>query len=344
MNQDGAPTDHDIHAEVQNHADAIIQTCSYYPSDYHMVVHTRPDDMQQVQASLQSPFETSPTATLGMLDNLPVELVYMVLRRLDIRSFFHFRQVNRWARVLSAGIKDYRMVSRYGIEGLRGLLRAGIADYFDISDLYRPLVTDKCSTCGDFGTLLFLFTAERCCFPCLGYSDHYFVLSRHIFTGGTRTRISKRKLQRLAGPAVLKVVPGFYRYLNLYDRRSDSLRRPHAVRYLVHVERATQMLLAADVINQNVADKLTRSSNRSFDVDRALRSAAATAYPWYCLANAKLERGVSCYGCADACEQVYRAARRDFYDAIRHFSTEGFLSHFSTCLQAQRIWAETRSS
>ncbi|KAH6706218.1 hypothetical protein BKA61DRAFT_616074 [Leptodontidium sp. MPI-SDFR-AT-0119] len=55
--------------------------------------------MQSAQASLQAAFETLPTAELGTLDRLPAELMSMVLRRLDIRSFFHFRQVNQRARV-----------------------------------------------------------------------------------------------------------------------------------------------------------------------------------------------------------------------------------------------------
>ncbi|KAM7198842.1 hypothetical protein V8F33_004856 [Rhypophila sp. PSN 637] len=307
MNQDGAPTDLDIQAEVQNHADAIIRACSYYPSefgDFKMVVHTRPDHMEQVQASLQSPFETLPTATLGMLDNLPVELIYIVLRHLDIRSFFRFRQVNRLARFLAAGIKDYRMVSRYGLEGLRGLLRVGIADYFDISDLYRPLKTNKCST--------------RCCFSCLEHSDHYFILPRRFFVNVAH--ISTTKLQRLAGPASLQVVPGFYRPMGLYDWETGPI-RPNNVRYSVHVERATQMLLAADVINQDVA------STRGFNIDRQPRCAAATAYPRYSLENAKLERGVSCYCCRPFPARIYYT--------IRHFSTEGFLSHFSTCMTAR---------
>lgn len=100
----------------------------------------------------------------------------MVLCHLDIRSFFHFRQLNRRARALSTGLHQYQLVSKHGLEGLRGLLRAGLADCFTILDFYRPLMTDKCSTCGGFGELLFLFAAERCCFNCLQSSAHYHVL------------------------------------------------------------------------------------------------------------------------------------------------------------------------
>jgi len=75
-----------------------------------------------------------PTAKLGIFDHLPVELMFLVLHNLDIRSFFHFRQINRRARVLSAGLYEYQLVSKYGLEGLRGLLRAGLAYSFTIID------------------------------------------------------------------------------------------------------------------------------------------------------------------------------------------------------------------
>ncbi|VBB84619.1 Putative protein of unknown function [Podospora comata] len=164
-------------------ADAIIRVCSYHRRDLDLVVvRSRPHDMQAVQTSLQAAFGTLPTAKLGIFDHLPVELLFLVLRNLDIRSFFYFRQINRRARVLSTGLYEYQLVSKHGLEGLQGLLRAGLAHCFTIVDLYRPLVTDKCSTCGGFGGFLFLFTAERCCFDCLQSSAHYRVLPPSAFT------------------------------------------------------------------------------------------------------------------------------------------------------------------
>jgi hypothetical protein len=141
----------DVLANIEEHADAILRVCSYHRRDFDLVVvRSRPHDMQLVQGSLQAAFETLPTAGLGILGRLPAELMSMVLRELDILSFFYFRQVNRRARVLSTGLWEYELVSKHGLEGLRGLLRAELAHCFTISDLYRSLITDKCSTCGGF--------------------------------------------------------------------------------------------------------------------------------------------------------------------------------------------------
>lgn len=118
----------DIRTDVKKDADAIVRVCSYHRRDFDLVVvRSRPHDMQSVQTSLQAAFETPPNAKLGIFDHLPVELSFMVLCHLDIRSFFHFRQLNRRARALSTGLHEYQLVSKHGLEGLRGLLRAGLA-------------------------------------------------------------------------------------------------------------------------------------------------------------------------------------------------------------------------
>lgn len=64
---------------------------------------------------------------------------------------------------------------------------------------------------------------------------------------------------------------------------------------------------------------------------------AATAYPHYSLEDAKFERGVSCKGCQVRVELV----RCGCEDRDQVFSTRGFLFHFSQCMEAQHLWAES---
>lgn len=290
-------------ADIENHADAILRLCSYHRRDFDLVVvRSRPHDMQLVQGSLQAAFETLPTAEL------------------DIYSFFCFRQVNRRARVLSTGLWEYGLVSKHGLEGLRGLLRAELAHCFTIDDLYRPLMTDKCSTCGAFGGLLFLFTAERCCFGCLQSSAHYRVLPPSVFAN--LANISPSRLKRLSGPS-LRTVPGIY---NMMERPA---RRP---KYLIHEEKATQTLLAIGAIRE---DSIRSLRNRREQSDQ--RFMTATAYPHYDLDNTKLERGLSCKGCQVRLELL----RRGIDDRDQVFLKRGFLSHFSQCVEAQHLWAES---
>lgn len=311
----------DIPADVEENADAILRVCSYHRRDFDLVVvRSRPHEMQPVQASLQAAFQVLPTASLGVLDCLPAELVSMIVLELDIFSFFHFRQVNRRARILSTGVYEYQMVSKYGLEGMRGLLRAELAHCFTIDDLYRALITENCSTCGDFGGLLFLFTAERCCFECLQSSPQYRVLP--ISTFAKVARMSPGRLKRLSGP-ILRTVPGIY---NMMDKPA---RRPAT---LISEEKTIQTLLAIEAIKEDVIQYL-RMRQRQPDQ----RFMAATAYPYYSLESAKLERGVSCKGCQVRLEDL----RRGFRDRNRVFSTWGFLGHFPQCREARRLWAES---
>lgn len=311
----------EVLANVEENADAILRVCSYHRRDFGLVVvRSRPHDMQPVQASLQAAFETPPTAELGILDHLPAELMSMVLRELDIRSFFNFRQVNRRARVLLTGLHEYELVSKHGLEALRGLLRAELAHCFTIEDLYRPLITDECSTCGAFGGFLFLFTAERCCFDCLQSSAHYRVLPPSAFA--KIVNISPTQLKRLSIPS-LRTMPG------IYNMMETPARRP---KYLISEEKATQTLLGIRAVGEDVIRNLR---NRREQLGQ--RFMVATAYPCYSLGTAKLESGVSCKGCQVRVEFF----AGDVDDRDRVFSTRGFLSHFSQCLETQRLWAES---
>lgn len=302
----------DIIADVEQYSDDILRVCSYHRRDFDLVVvRSRPHEMQKAETSLQTALSTSPTIQLGHLDRLPLELMSMVLHELDVRSYFCFRQVNRRARVLSTELWEYELVSQHGLEGLRGLLRAGLASRFTIRDLYTTLTTEKCSSCASFGGHLFFFTMERCCIKCLQSEARYRVLPLSTFA--KIAHVSSNRLTRLSVPT-LRTVPG------IYDMMETPARRP---KHLIHEETATQTLLAMSVIGE--------------DVIRGLGFMAATAYPFYSLEINKLKRGVSCKGCQIRLEVLRDGS--DDRDGV--FSTQSFLSHFPQCVEAQKLWTES---
>ncbi|KAI0975347.1 hypothetical protein F4678DRAFT_457622 [Xylaria arbuscula] len=308
----------DVLADVEQHGNAILRVCSYHRRDFDLVmIRSRPHETESIQPSLQSPFQTSPTAALGILGCLPAELMFMVLHELDVRSFFHFRQVNRQARNISNSLQEYQLVSRHGLEGLRGLLRAQLAPFFTITDLYQSLVTtDKCSTCGLFGAHLFLFTLKRCCLHCLVSLPHYRVVAQSVFA-----KLARFSLSRLDHPSAhrLRTVPG------IYNELERPAKRP---KYLIFEAKATQTLLATRVA-------VLRLRHRTEQPDQ--RFMAATAYPHYSFENAKLEHGVSCKGC----QISYQAFGDRRVIRVWVYSTRGFLFHFSQCTAAQRLWIQS---
>ena len=311
----------DVPQDFEHYADTIIQVCSYHRRDFDLVVvRSRAHETQSVEASLRSAFESLPAADLGVLSRrLPTELVLLVIQELDIRAYFSFRQVNRKARLIATSLREYGLVSRYGVEGLQGLLRTELGPCFTMNDLYRSLITDKCLNCGSFGSLLFLLTAERCCFACLLSSDHYRTTALSTFaelSGIFPSQLDCLPIQ------VLRTVPGIYNFLEV------SVKRPE---YLVAEERAIQTLLASKVIRGDAVSKL-----RARREQRNERFMAATAYPYYDLANARLERGVNCKGCQLRFENTHTVTA---LSPARVYSTQGFLNHFSECTEAQGVWA-----
>ncbi|KAI1111952.1 hypothetical protein F5Y14DRAFT_287443 [Nemania sp. NC0429] len=309
----------DLSMELDKYSNTILQVCSYHRRDFDLVViRSRPQEMQPIQASLQSAFTTTPTADLGILGRLPVELMLLTLLEFDIRSFFHFRQVNRQARIISTSLWEYNLVSKHGLEGLRGLLRAELAPYFTMCDLYRSLITDKCSACGAFGGYLFLFTAERCCFDCLQYSNRYRVIAPSAFA--KLAKMSPGRLLRLSSQR-LKTVPG------IYNLKKTPARRP---KHLLFEDKTTQKLLSVGAIGEDAARELR--GRRGQENQRFM---VATAYPYYSLEDARLEPGVSCKGC----QAGHHRLDRSFITAEPVFTTRDFLSHFSQCVEAQKFWA-----
>lgn len=307
-------------AEGQD-ADAILRVCSYHRRDFDLVVvRSRPHEMQPVYASLQAPFETQPIAQLGIFDSLPPELMSLILRFLDLRSLLRFRHVNRQARIVSSNLWAWELVSKHGLEGLRGLLRAGLAPCFTIDDLYRPLISDRCSVCGGFGGHLFLYTAERCCLKCLESSAHYRVLS--IFMFAKLARVSSSRINRL-GAVCLRTVPGIYNMMETPPRRPKCL---------ILQRKATQALVAEGFVTEDAARRL-----KARDEQPGQRFMAATAYPCYDLESATLERGVSCKGCQIRQEATHNA----WDDRDRVFSSRDFLSHFKRCAEARRLWGQS---
>lgn len=306
--------------DIENDADAILQVCSYDRRGLDpVVVWSSPHEMHPVRRSLQKPFVKPPIAHLGMLGRLPAEIMLMVLRALDIRSLFRFRQVNRLARVHSAGSRDYRLVAKHGLEALRGLLRAELAHLFTIQDLYQSLVTDQCAACGSFGGFLFLPTAERSCAGCLQSSSRFRVIPPSTFA--ELTQVSPARLRDLVGQG-LRTVP---RIKSVATGTS-----PHPPEYLISEERARQSLLAIGALTEDAVRNL--AAPRDEENHRFL---AAIAHPYYDSKKASVERGVSCKGCLLRCTDPIGR------DRDRAFSNAAFLTHVTQCVEAQDLWTQS---
>ncbi|KAH7324991.1 hypothetical protein B0I35DRAFT_449768 [Stachybotrys elegans] len=304
-------------------SDKILDVCAYHRRDFDLVlVRSRPHDTQAVLASLQNACQACPASSLGSLDSLPTELLCIILRDLDVLSYFQFRHVNRRACALATTAHEYQSVARHGLEGLRGLLRAGLAPLFTMGDLYSPLIREECVLCGSFGGFLFLPTVTRCCIACIQTSPDLRVMCTSTFS--RLAKISTRRLRRVLG-SELRTVPGSY---SMLDKRT---RRP---KHLIAVQTATAKLEQLGILDQDRSRALL-----SWDEQEGRQFMASTAFPWYDPHNGQVDDGISCKGCQVRFENRLEVGVAD--DRDRVFSRSSYLSHFQSCTEAQELWTQS---
>ncbi|KAF5538593.1 hypothetical protein FPHYL_12492 [Fusarium phyllophilum] len=299
----------------------ILDVCAYHRRDFDFVlIRSRPHENQVVRESIEKPFTTTPTVKLGALDILPNELLNIILRNLDLLSYFRFRHVNRRSRVLASGLREYKAVVRFGIEGFRGMLRARLATHFTFEDMYRALIDETCSFCKNFGGFLYLPTAARCCFACIENAPELRVISMSALS-----KLTKISAKRLSSHFryTLRTVPGIY-----------SMRERPAVRpglLLAEVE-ATRTLSELGLLISDVAQKLRERSEQ-----KNQRFMMSTAYPWYDPKTGQVEHGVSCKGC-QVRQEALALISRDRDDV---FSSSAYQLHFETCKEAKALFEES---
>lgn len=311
-----------------NDADAIVRICSYHRLNLDLaMIRSRPYVTEAVRNSLQTAFEISPASEHGGFGCLPEELMRMIYDHLDILSYFRFRRVSRYTRYRLTLPPEYQLVTKYALEGLRGLLRTGCADRFTIPDLHRVLITQNCAICGKFGSFLCLLSATRCCITCLRDSRKLRVVSTTDFARGAG--ISTHQLKVSYG-STLRTLPG--QYLTLGGR----LRRP---KKLILKQEAIIALISQNILKNYSSDFLF--SRGKTDEQRFM---ATTTLPWYDTSSDKVEHGINCKGCDAALvnSKGFPATRKRGGDFERAFSTAEFLSHFESCAEARSIWAERK--
>ncbi|EPE03119.1 f-box domain-containing protein [Ophiostoma piceae UAMH 11346] len=142
-----------------------------------------------------NPPQPGPESTLGDLGTLPWELVYCIIRELDLRSLEHLRTVSRQLNAIVLDLPEYRVLTRHAPQLLRSMLSSWAGAYFTLADIWRVLTTQDCEdhpmhSSGDgeeapkvyrpFGAFVYLLTCKRVCMHCLKHDIRYSPLQRHV--------------------------------------------------------------------------------------------------------------------------------------------------------------------
>ncbi|KAK4236029.1 hypothetical protein C8A03DRAFT_17288 [Achaetomium macrosporum] len=143
---------------------------STYPSasvNDHLLDDNLPAPPSEVESQPHGP-SLAPTADLGALAALPVELVHQILAYLDMRSLADFRTVNRQAAATADTLIEYGAIAAHAPTVLRSIPASETGRLMTSAALYATLRSPDCEKCGcgHFGGYVYLVTCTRLCYAC----------------------------------------------------------------------------------------------------------------------------------------------------------------------------------
>lgn len=303
---------------------AIIRTIAYRRKNYdHTViwfpVHTHSD----VASSLAADYR-EPTASLGELARLPLELMTNICLQLDIQSLFSLRQVNARGQQIVNSIHEYCVIIKHALNAFLALLRTRKTPGVTLEDFYSLLCTQECSLCGHYGDLVYLPTWVRCCSPCL-HSKNPALNMRSLRSVRQLLNISRNSLRELPK---IRNVPGTYGMTQIvYKQRMDCVTTRHAI--------------AAH--KKEYGDRPIPESFSQLLQKWAIDFMVCCALPSYNPQNNQVECGVSCSGCRIFLYNVVDRPCPDWAKVALDmvYSHSEYLEHFAWCEQAQLLWGKS---
>jgi hypothetical protein len=308
--------------------DAIVCASTYHRNDFdRAVIWFTPHTHSNSVASVLSAFR-EPTASLGELDRLPLELVNVICLQLDVSSIFYLRQTNARARHVVNALHEFQIVTTHASNAFCALLRTHSASRVSLQEFYRIICTQICSLCTTrYGDLVYLPTWFRCCSQCVRSGDPR-VRTVTLASVKRVLHLSKESLEKL--PA-LTTLPGIY----TMDERPRSSRMT-----IVPIQSALSTYSEENCgtrPTQDVVDKLSAQPILTFMACCALLS--------YNLRTKQIENGMSCAGCQLALQDGISTGTGDWACDVRDmvYSRSGFLEHFVWCEQAQALWLDSNN-
>ncbi|KAF2450029.1 cyclin-like F-box [Karstenula rhodostoma CBS 690.94] len=312
------------YAYPENHARAIIKTVAYHRKDFDLEVIWFPAHTPSDAASSLAADHQKPTASLGELDKLPLELIINICWQLDIESLFRFRQVNARGQQIVNTLHEYRVIIKYALNVFLALLRTRKTPSVTLEEFYSLLCTQECSVCGKYGNLVYLPTWVRCCSSCL-----------HSNSPATNTTSlgSVKRLLSLSQDA-LQNFPRFKTLPGIYGTTESSYK--HRIICV-----PTQHVIAAYEKGYN--EKPILSCFSPPHQKYALDFKACCVLPVYNPQNRQVEYGVSCAGCEVFLQDVVSRLHQKWAFVARDmvYSHSEYLEHFAWCEQAQLLWEES---
>lgn len=277
---------------------AIIQKTSYCWENEAVPEYT-PRFTQSFFTGLREPFHTEAISNLGDLRTIPLEVIFNIIREMNIEACFSFRRVNRLACQIVTNSLEYRELATFGLDFLSRMVSTDLAKHFNIRDAHSLLRQPECSECGEFGLTISLPQMRRYCLFC--------ELQPMVAVSALAKKI------RMSPKKVCSIVPS----LRANERQFSWDAGRRRIRVLSFEE---AMLRLDEYLTGVDKDALKESLFRHWS-DSPFTRIPYLEPTGYC------QFGYTCKGCPFS-----------FTMSSKLYTTEGFLKHFESCYGAKRIW------
>lgn len=115
--------------------------------------------------------------SMGILNKLPLEILFETLGLLDAQSLSRMSRVSAQAHNAVESLPAYSELLEHAPEALRALVQTELISLHSAAQLQATLRTERCQSCLEFGAYLFLPTCVRCCWECLSHNPALRVIS-----------------------------------------------------------------------------------------------------------------------------------------------------------------------
>jgi hypothetical protein len=265
-----------------------------------------------------------PISGLGAMQNLPVEVINLILKELDIESCLNFRKVSRVARNIVANTLEYRRIATHAPTCLLAMLRTGVAHSYTFPDLYRAMLLRDCEVCHKLAAYVYLPKLTKACDKCISVDKRFVTVTLASFAkeaGWTTARLRKQL-------SVVKTVSGDYRGWGVVRIRP------------VDMVNFAEALKVANDVTKSIRPKFGDQSSGIF-----IRRMVTAPLPFFNKETQKTEPILTCKGCACRWQKAFDGVQtqqnyhQNLWRLLPDHSRSGLLAHFADCTSAKMLWA-----
>ena len=124
-------------------------------------------NVPELSHSLFVPVSQEHQNPLGRLQVLPLEILHGCLEYFNLVTLQRLSRVSLRANAVVTSLPKLKILVSVAWGHLTILAQTKVLKLHSVNVLYSALCSDRCGSCGAYGTFLLLLSAQRCCLTCM---------------------------------------------------------------------------------------------------------------------------------------------------------------------------------